>query len=820
MTANHDAYDDPMLTAYALGELDDDAFATERAAIEARLDTDPEARRIVDEIRNSAAWLERELQAETDDGLTEDQRSALFERGAANADRAGALRTLQRVAVAAGIVGIVAAGTYVVLDREGRGVDRRVAAKPDPARVEHGLEVVEETLIEHDADDDADVIFEVHDRLRETPREDRLAKRNELAKNPPVAKPLGTETAAARTRFALDGGAGGAGAKKAGEKKTSGEKVVDKPADAAPRLKDVIVGAVTRNKPTPVAPYTGPAGRVPPNNQPGGSLKPPPAPEPTAGPAPTLSPSPVADPNAPTQSSDSTDSFFGRKVPLRADENVDEVRKYADEKQSRAGFAYDRRAGGRTNTESYGYIVENPFKRPTDEPLSTFSIDVDTASYANARRFLNQGAIPPKGALRIEEFLNYFRYNYPHPVDGRPFSVNVETASCPWAPAHRIARIGIKGREVPKAMRPASNFVFLLDVSGSMRDPNKLPLVKQAMRLLVEQFDEGDRVAIVTYAGQSGIALPSTPCNEKARVIAAIDALRAGGSTNGAAGIRSAYDLIAKNFIRGGNNRVLLCTDGDFNVGVSSNDELIALIREQAKGGAFLSILGFGSGNYKDDKLEGIAQHGNGNYHYLDSLAEAKKVLVDELAGTLITIAKDVKIQVEFNPGKVSGYRLLGYENRTMAARDFNDDTKDAGEIGAGHTVTALYEIVPAGVEWARPGVDPLKYQKPRAAARAAVASPELMTVKLRYKLPESDASTRFDVPVTDTGLGFAQASHDTQFAVSVAAFCMVLRDSAFRGNASLAQVLELAMVGLSNDPKGRRAEFVDLVRRAQQIKR
>ncbi len=471
------------------------------------------------------------------------------------------------------------------------------------------------------------------------------------------------------------------------------------------------------------------------------------------------------------------------------------------------------------NTEAYDRIVENPFTRVTQDALSTFSIDVDTASYSNARRFLNQKQLPPRGAVRIEEFVNYFTYNYADPIDEHPFSAHVEVAGCPWNPAHRLVRVGLKGREVPLSERPASNLVFLLDVSGSMQPANKLPLVRRSMKMLLEQLSGRDRVAIAVYAGASGLVLPSTPCNETGAIHHAIDNLNAGGSTNGGAGIKLAYDVAVKNFIKGGVNRVILCTDGDFNVGVTNNSELVRLVEAKAKTGVFLSVLGFGMGNYKDARLEKLADKGNGNYAYIDTQREAKKVLVDQMAGTLIAIAKDVKIQIEFNPRQVEAFRLLGYENRILAHQDFRDDTKDAGEIGSGHTVTALYEIIPAGQRVEAPGVKAMKYQA-RNVLKPAAASNEVLTLWLRYKKPEGKVGLEMEVPVTDHGLTYTQASRDFKFAASVAAFAMILRDSKYKGIATCAQVLELAEEGKGQDTNGHRAEFLELVQKAKGLKR
>ena len=463
------------------------------------------------------------------------------------------------------------------------------------------------------------------------------------------------------------------------------------------------------------------------------------------------------------------------------------------------------------NTEAYDRVVDNPFLRAIQNPLSTFSIDVDTAAYANLRRFLSSGALPPKDSVRIEEMVNYFAYSYSPPKNSDPFSAQVEVASAPWKPEHRLVKVGLKGREIAQDKRPPSNLVFLIDVSGSMQPPNKLPLIKRGLPLLVEKLTENDRVAIVVYAGASGLVLPSTTCDHKAKILTALENLEAGGSTNGGSGIQLAYDTAIANFIKGGTNRVILATDGDFNVGVTNQGELTRLIEEKAKSGVFLSVLGFGMGNYKDSTLEKLADKGNGNYAYVDSLQEARKVLVEEMGGTLITIAKDVKIQVEFNPALVGAYRLIGYENRILRAEDFNDDTKDAGEIGAGHTVTALYEVVPAGKEGALPGIDALKYQKPVEATRES-RSGELLTLKLRYKEPDGATSKLMQVAVTDRGIAWAQASRDFKFASAVAAFGMILRDSPYKGNATLGSVLELAETGKGEDKQGYRAEFIELV--------
>jgi Ca-activated chloride channel family protein len=547
------------------------------------------------------------------------------------------------------------------------------------------------------------------------------------------------------------------------------------------------------------------------------------------------------------------------------------------------------------HTEGYDHIVDNAFIRVADHPLSTFSIDVDTASYANIRRMLTAGSLPPPGAVRIEEMVNYFTYNYggsghagPH-----PFVTSVAVASAPWAPSHRLVRLGIQAKSIPMNQRSRANLVFLLDVSGSMSSPNKLPLVREAMKMLLTQLRPDDTVAIVVYAGASGLVLDATPVSQRQTIIDAIDQLTPGGSTNGAAGIQLAYNLATQHFVQtpGGINRVILATDGDFNVGVTSQDELVRLIEDKRKSGVFLSVFGFGMGNLKDSTLEKLADKGNGNYGYIDTLAEARKNFIEQAGSTLITVAKDVKIQIEFNPAAVAAYRLIGYENRLLAKEDFNDDTKDAGEIGSGHTVTALYEIIPAGSAEAQetaaaeikqlqdriaeikafimrarltpealqalndeiarheariaqlqsgtvtlpPAVDELKYQK--VQSKFGPAS-ELMTLKLRYKQPDGDVSTKLESPVADAGRTFEQADNDFQFAASVAAMGMMLRNSPHKGALTWDQTLALAQQAVAGrvmpldgnvigadraeqpvySDHAYRLEFVELIKTARQL--
>ena len=464
----------------------------------------------------------------------------------------------------------------------------------------------------------------------------------------------------------------------------------------------------------------------------------------------------------------------------------------------------------RFNTEEYGHRDENQWQSPRRQPLSTFSIDVDAASYTNVRRFLREGSLPPKDAVRVEEMINYFRYDYPNPHGDHPFSVTSELGRAPWNPSHRLAMIGLQGHRMSLGDLPPNNLVFLVDVSGSMNSPDKLPLLKSAFRLLVNELRDEDRVAIVVYAGAAGLVLPPTKGDQKHRILEALDRLEAGGSTAGGAGIQLAYQVARDHFLPEGNNRVILATDGDFNVGVSSDGGLIQMIEERRQDGVFLTVLGFGTGNLKDSKMEQLANKGNGHYAYIDDLLEAKKVFVQELGATLFTIAKDVKLQVEFNPARVKSYRLVGYENRLLADRDFNDDTKDAGEMGAGHSVTALYEIVPADGEGGRDdgAVDPLRYQdRPKPTG-----SGDWFTVKLRYKQPASSTSRVFERVVrNDTGT----PSTDFRFVSAVASFGMLLRDSEHKGQATFSSVLALARGARGADEEGYRAEFIRLVETA-----
>ena len=498
--------------------------------------------------------------------------------------------------------------------------------------------------------------------------------------------------------------------------------------------------------------------------------------------------------------------LVGRPVPVGVVAQSLEARQPV---QVREQFRVEAMRPADFNTESYAHIAENDFRLVSASPLSTFSIDVDRASYANIRRFIQDGERPPVDAVRIEEMVNYFPYDWDAVTGDHPFAVATEVWEAPWQRDHRLVRIGLHARSIDTADLPPSNLVFLLDVSGSMRPDNKLPLLKKAFALLVDQMRPQDRVAIVVYAGAAGLVLPSTPGNRREKILAAIDELEAGGSTAGGAGLELAYATAYEHFMDGGNNRVILATDGDFNVGASSDAEMVRLIEQERDGGTFLTVMGFGTGNLKDSKMEQIANHGNGNFHYVDGLLEARKVLVEEMGGTIYTLAKDVKLQIEFNPARVAGYRLIGYENRLLDTEDFNDDTKDAGELGAGHTVTALYEVVPAGLPVPREEVDNLRYQPQPDDLPPSDFDAEMMYVKVRYKDRDATKSKLLEHAVADRP---GSPSTDFRFATAVAGFGMLLRDSEHAGDLTLDEVVRLAEKGKGDDPRGYRGEFIRLV--------
>jgi len=464
------------------------------------------------------------------------------------------------------------------------------------------------------------------------------------------------------------------------------------------------------------------------------------------------------------------------------------------------------------NTEEYDGINENIFHEALKNPLSTFSIDVDAASYSNVRRFISSGQKPPKDAVRIEEMINYFDYDYEQPKGEDPFSITTEISTAPWNVKHKLVHIGLQGKNIAKENLPPTNLVFLIDVSGSMDDPNKLPLLKTSFKMLAAQLREQDRIAIVVYAGAAGLVLPSTSGADKKTILEALDNLEAGGSTAGGAGIKLAYAIAKQNFMKEGNNRVILATDGDFNIGESSNGGMERLIEEKRKEGVFLTVLGFGMGNYKDSKMEILADKGNGNYFYIDSILEAQKALVNEFGGTLFTIAKDVKLQIEFNPARVKAYRLIGYENRLLCDEDFNNDKKDAGELGSGHSVTALYEIIPIGVESEFSKIDELKYQKAKVEV-ASSASKEILTVKFRYKKPDDDVSKLIVHPLIDNSIALNRTSENFRWSAAVAAFGMQLRDSEYVKDFTYQDVLQLAQNARGKDQEGYRIEFINMVK-------
>ena len=469
------------------------------------------------------------------------------------------------------------------------------------------------------------------------------------------------------------------------------------------------------------------------------------------------------------------------------------------------------------NTEDYDNIVENRFLETSVNPLSTFSIDVDGASYSNVRRFLQNGQLPPAGAVRVEELINYFHYDYPQPKGDAPFSINTEIADCPWNKENKLVMIGLQGKKIPVNNLPASNIVFLIDVSGSMQDENKLPLVKSSIKLLIEQLREEDQVSMVVYAGQAGLVLPSTSGDQKQKIRDAVDRLEAGGSTAGGAGIQLAYKVAKENFVRKGNNRVILCTDGDFNVGLSSDASLVQLIEKERESGVYLTVLGYGMGNYKDNKMQQLADKGNGNHAYIDNINEAKKVLVNEFGGTLFTIAKDVKLQIEFNPAKVQAYRLVGYENRLLNKEDFNNDKKDAGDIGSGHTVTALYELIPVGVESDFvEDVDPLKYSSGNKSS--LTRNDEIMNIKFRYKKPDGEKSMLIEHAVDNDKV--AKTSDNFRFVTAVAEFGMLLNNSQFKQHSSFESARKIAAGAIGDDEEGYRKEFIELIGKARKLSR
>lgn len=757
---------DPKLTAYALGELP----AQEAAEVERQVQGSPELQKAVAEIREMSALLEKEFANEPAAAFSDEEKAALLAQVQQH-DKIIALparnfwRTAGVGAIAAGLLALFAWQFWISKKSE---PERNPVSAVEPVANSQGMDVaavapgepVEEKLVaQQDSSEPARQFRQLYSRANEPAVNDLAGKPVELEK---------TQGAASYNYQSI---------------------VPASPTEPMPLAGRLAPAATASQTVTSWGSIAGSSGNF------SGELT---VPE---------SSSPVA---MPVTTRESVLVFQDRRAGKEG---------YFETRKQPSTVWYSSKEG----TAEYPKYAENRFESVRENPLSTFSIDVDTASYANVRRFLKEGRMPPRDAVRIEEMINYFSYDYPQPKGDEPFSVNMEVASCPWESKHRLLRIGLKGKEIARDKRPPSNFVFLVDVSGSMAPRNRLPLIKQSLQMLAKRMTEGDRIAIVVYASQSGVVLESTSAVNKEKILAALDRLKAGGSTNGGQGIQTAYALAEKHFIEGGVNRVILCTDGDFNVGITDQEELIELIQSKAKSGVFLSVLGVGTDNYKDALMQKIADKGNGNYHYIDTLEEAHKVLIQQMNGTLVTIAKDVKIQIEFNPAQVSSYRLIGYEKRMFAAEDFNNDRKDAGEIGAGHTVTALYEIVPAGMESgiARLPVDELKYQKrparPSAPATLAGNSREMLTLKLRYKKPDGEKSLLREYTLMDQGKKFEQASSDFRFAAAVASFGMILKDSEYKGRANFGSVLEIAREAKGSDAEGYRAEFINLVKKARQ---
>jgi Ca-activated chloride channel family protein len=842
---SHDPTGNPQLTAYALGELDGE----EAKAMETLVAADDAAAKYVDDLRRMSASMTLDLVGHEDARLTAEQRAAI--------DRAAASSRSNRFAIGraarwvGGIAALFVIGTGIgLVFLEGLRVDRSPPSRPPQGNVAVAVPPRNEPLGEPPADVAA---------TTPTPAVAVAELKNSAVLN---AKEMIEDSVVGRNFDELARADGSAG-----QSAAAGNPLTDPAAE--------IVKSPTDRSETAPAKFA------------------------EAATAPSARPSPLTKPTTPNAAyfavplGDKSRATRPASSPVAVAGAVNRESEQLGEPAKDSGVRLrivehnplGRRPDGGSG-EAYNHLVENTFLNVADQPLSTFSIDVDTASYANVRRFMTGGQLPPRDAVRLEELVNYFSYDYGAPAGDRPFATNIEVASCPWDAAHRLVRFGLQAKKVVAAERAAANLVFLIDVSGSMDEPNKLPWVKQSLRMLLGELRSDDRVAIVVYAGASGLALDSTSCDDRNRILDAIDTLTPGGSTNGSAGIQLAYEIAAKRFVKGGTNRVILATDGDFNVGVTSREELVSLIEAKRKSGVFLSVLGFGMGNLKDATMQQLADKGNGNYAYIDTLAEARKVLVEQAAGTLITVAKDVKVQVEFNPAVVASYRLIGYEKRLLNKEDFNDDTKDAGEIGAGHTVTALYEVVPVGAAVeadgggdtaaqiaalqkriveikgflarsfltkeaadalkreiaglqaqvaelksrpaAHPAVDSLKYQKRPAPPVAAPAAPglfpaEMLTLKVRYKQPDGDVSTKFEVPVRDTGKAHAEATADFQFAAAVAEFALLLRDSPHKGGATFASVVELAQRGMgatreASPEFGYRSEFIGLVRKANDL--
>ena len=850
MTSNnpHDNNDtniderEAVLTAYALGETDD----AQTAEVESLLANDDAARAHVEDIRVTAALLTSGFEAEAPERLPAESRAAVTAAATEEPAPAGRMRSLWPLV---GMAASIAAGVGLagwMAQRPRHGVETAGGIAVD-YRIDGGPELeLQQSARPHAKDSAAlaagygEAQAELVDLARE--RDAQAAARLDGAPAPsgPVAVPAREPPAVghfvggvreAGGRFASSGGDGSDGGRRGaivvggGYRGPGGEVPPDSRAPSTPpspaKPGDGTVETFNRERPAATAVAADSyalGGAIEQAKPPGGAVL-------------QGSSESIAAHSAQLEEQlkvlvASGDVRLVRRFSADTVLDLDAIeaeavqQAYAELTRRRQGERLRDRHGlryGVPGSEDYAHPGESTFRDPAEEPLSTFSIDVDTASYANVRRFLNNGQLPPPAAVRVEEMINYFSYSDPRPQGEHPLSATIESATCPWNTGSRLVRVGVKAKTFDEPP-PAANLVFLIDVSGSMRSADKLPLLQRAMKMLTDQMREGDRVAIVTYANNAGVRLQSTDGSEKDAIKACIDGLSAGGGTNGGGGIVDAYRIARENLIEGGTNRVILATDGDFNVGVTDRNELNSLIESQRESGVFLSVLGVGTGNLKDATLESLADRGNGNYHYLDGLREARKVLVDDLMGTMVTVAKDVKIQIEFNPVTVGAYRLIGYENRMLAAADFNNDAKDAGEMGAGHTVTALYEVVPAGTS-TQAGVDPLRYQKsPPAEATDAAKSGELMTLKVRYKLPTGTESTKFEMSGKDTETKFDDASEDLRFSSAVASFGMLLRGSPTAAGTSYDAVLELAQSAVGEDRGGHRAEFLDLVLKAKTL--
>lgn len=783
-------HDDPRLTAYALGELDESG----RAEVEALLDQSPEARAVVAEICNAARLLTENLRAEQGPGLAAEQLRTI-ESELNPTPAAPRPSRIRWYALAATF--IVGAGALTLTLRQ--QLTPQSAELPSGAYMSDGSVAYKATEAPPASPALPPIVASSREELRQFGRE-----RNE-ALGPAVASaPVPDGRFDRVNRFALEASPapGPVGGMMGGMPGEPGQRRAGK--QGIPGMMGVMPGQPAQQR----AGTQGMPGMMGGGMMGGGMMG-------MGGGIPSAGRTVVAvergNLEKRSQLAEPLSDLARDSRPLDRATPASDLGVRLELESVVAPLAQAEKP---FNTEAYDRIKDNPFVRTDKENVSTFSIDVDTASYANVRRFLMQNALPPRDAVRIEELVNYFRYDDPAPREGNAFRVTTEIAGCPWNADNRLLRIAIKGREIDLENRPPGNLVFLVDVSGSMHAADKLPLLKTGLALLVEKLGENDRVAIVTYASGTRVVLPPTPCDRKREILSAIDQLQAAGSTNGGAGIQLAYDAAVASFIKGGINRVILATDGDFNVGITDAGSLQRLIEEKARTGVFLSVLGFGQGNLQDARMEQLADKGNGNYSYIDSIDEARKVLVDEMGGTLVAIAKDVKIQVDFNPGRVAAYRLVGYENRLLENRDFADDTKDAGEIGAGHSVVAFYELVPPGKAGEIAAAEGSKYTRKVEVE----PSDETLTVKLRYKAPEGETSSLIERPIQDDGRDFASASPDFKFSAAVASFAMLLRDSAYKGSLTFGGVIELASGSVGADPMGHRREFLELVRRAQAL--